>query len=299
MRVSWRITLGILLVGVWPHLGCLHPQADQAVQDERANPKSTTAKKETPAAAPTPVAQAAELERAGKYREAIAIYEKMRAPGSPDALLGTKLLAGLYLRHNDLERAEQEYRALLQQNPKDATVLTSLGDISSRRAHWGIAERLYSEALRHQPEHASARSGLGMALAQQAVHAKSVEEFRSAYDKSVSEFKKVLKSEADAHCEVAFVMKLQGKQREALQAYQTALRVEPANTRARSELALLQKAGMTAPATIVRMTTPMHKTGVAELEPAPPQVASEGMSRLQMQRPTLPPLPDDLPTASK
>jgi Tfp pilus assembly protein PilF len=294
MRVSWRMTLGILLVGVWPHLGCLHPQADQAVQDERAKPKSTstTAKKDapTPQAALTPAGQAAELERGGKYREAIALYEKMRVPGSPDALLATKLLAGLYLRHNDLERAEQEYRALLKQNPTDAGVLTSLGDISCRRALWPTAEMLYSQALRHQPESASARSGLGMALAQQGEYAKSVEEF-----------KKVLKSEADAHCEVAWVMKVRGKEREALQAYQTALSVEPGNTRARTELAALQKKGVTAPTTIVRMTTPMptNNRGVAEFQPAPSQLASEGMNRLQMQRPTLPPLSDDLTTSGE
>jgi hypothetical protein len=58
MRVSWRLTLGVLLVGVWPHLGCLHTQADKAVQDERANPKSTTAKKDVPPPQPalTPTA---------------------------------------------------------------------------------------------------------------------------------------------------------------------------------------------------------------------------------------------------
>jgi tetratricopeptide (TPR) repeat protein len=281
MRVSWRMTVGILLVGTWPHLGCLHTQADKTVQDERSNTKSATTKKE----APTPVAQAAELERTGKYREAIAIYEKMRTPGNPDALLATKLLAGFYLRHNDLERAEQEYRTLLQQNPRDSAVLTSLGDISCRRALWPTAEMYYSEALKHQPENASARSGLAMALAQQ-----------GAYARSVEEFKKVV-SEADAQCEVAFVMKMQHNDTEALKAYQTALTVEPAHARARSEVALLRQKGVTdAPATIVRMTTPMHKTGIAELEPAPARVASEGMSRQQAQRPTLPPLPEMVDT---
>jgi Tfp pilus assembly protein PilF len=289
MRVSWRLTLGMLLVGVWPHLGCLHTQTDKTVQDERPSATSTTAKKEAPptATALTPTAQAAELERAGKYREAIAIYEKMRAPGSPDALLATKMLAGFYLRHNDLERAEQEYRTLLQNNPQDYAVLTNLGDINCRRALWQTAEMYYSEALRHQQENASARSGLAMALAQQ-----------GAYSLSLEEFKKVL-PEADAHCEVAFVMKLQRKDSEALKAYQTALSLEPANARASREVALLRQKGVTdAPATIVRMTTPLPKTGIAELEPAAPQLASEGMSRLQMQRPTLPPLPemDDIVT---
>lgn len=291
MRVSWRLTVGILLVGVWPHLGCLHTQADKPVQDERANPKSTAAKKDVPPpTAPTPTAQAAELERAGKYREAIALYEKMRAPGSPDALLATKLLAGFYFRQGDLERAEQEYRTLLKQNPTDAAVLTSLGDIGCRRALWPTAEMFYSQALRHQPDNPSARSGLAMALAQQGEYAKSVEEF-----------KKVVKSEAEAHCEVAWYMAMRGKEREALQAYQTALRVEPGNTRARTEVAALRQKGVTdAPTTIVRTTMPMplDKRGVAEFQPAPSQLASEGMSRLQTQRPTLPPLllPDDLST---
>jgi tetratricopeptide (TPR) repeat protein len=160
----------------------------------------------------------------------------------------------------------------------------------------------YSEALRHQQENASARSGLAMALAQQAAHAKNAEEFKNAYAMSVEAYKKVLKSEADAHCEVAWVMNMQHKESEALKAYQTALSLEPANARARSEVALLKQKGVTdAPATIVRLTTPMPNTGIAELEPAPARVASEGMSRLQTQRPTLPPLPesDDMVTGDE
>jgi tetratricopeptide (TPR) repeat protein len=189
------------------------------------------------------------------------------------------------MRHNDLERAEQEYRTLLKSNPNDADVLSSLADVSTRRGHWGTAERLYSEALRYQPDHASARSGLAMSLAQQ-----------GAYDRSVTEYKKVLKSEADAQCEVAWVMKMQNKNREALQLYQTALSTEPGHARARSELALLREKGITETPTIVRLTTPLApvttKTGIAELHAAP-AIASEGMSRLQTQRPTLPPLEAD------
>jgi Tfp pilus assembly protein PilF len=211
----------------------------------------------------------------------------MRAPGSPDALLATKLLAAFYFRQGDMDRAEQEYVALHKQNPSDAAVLTCLGDISCRRALWPTAEMFYSQALRHQPENASARSGLGMVLAQQ-----------GKYGESVEEYKKVLKSEADAHCSVAWVMQRSGKEREALQAYQTALKLEPANARARSEVALLRQKGVTTEApTIVRTTTTLHKIGIAELQPAAaPALASEGMNRLQMQRPTLPPVPDDLTT---
>ncbi|HZZ77103.1 MAG TPA: tetratricopeptide repeat protein [Gemmataceae bacterium] len=286
MRVSWRLTLGILLAGLWPHLGCMHSHSAKDMQDQA---KPITAKKEAPAPAPgNRAARAAELERAGNLVKAVEIYEEMRQPGSPDALLATKLLAGLYMRHNDLERAEQEYRTLLKSNPNDADVLSSLADISTRRGHWGTAERIYSEALRHQPEHASARSGLAMALAQQ-----------GAYDRSVAEYKKVLKSDADAQCEVAWVMKMQGKGREALQLYQTALSIDPGHARARNEVAMLRDKGITeTPATIVRLTTPLapapttSKTGIAELQPAP-SIASEGMSRLQMQRPTLPPLEAD------
>lgn len=292
MRVSWHLSIGVLLVGIWPHLGCLLTQPDKAIPPEQPKEKSASAKIEMSPEAMSPADKAAELERAGKFREAIAVYEKMRAPGSPDALLATKLLAALYLRNGDLERAEQEYLALHKLNPQDAGVLTFLGDISSRRGHWGSAEQAYSEALRHQPENVSARSGLAMSLAQQCARAKTVDEFNRAYARSVAEFKKVLKSEADAQCEVAFVMKMQGKQVEAMKAYQTALTLEPNNARARTEVAALKQKGVPdAPATIVRMTTPLPATGIAELVPAMgPQMASEGMSRLQAQRPSLPPL---------
>jgi hypothetical protein len=37
----------------------------------------------------------------------------------------------------------------------------------------------------------------------------------------------------------------------------------------------------------------------SRVQPAPLQLASDGMNRLQMQRPTLPPLPDDLSTGGE
>ena len=113
------------------------------------------------------------------------------------------------------------------------------------------------------------------------------------YDQSYEMFAKVL-SKSEAYCEVAFIMKLRGKHEDAMRAYQTALSHEPGNQRARTEMAMMHQAD---PGLALRLMTPARKEkrGVVELEPAT-SVATEGASRLMMQRPTLPPLPDiDLP----
>ena len=172
-------------------------------------------------------------------------------------------------------------------------MLTFLGDIYGRRGKWAAAGNMYSEALQYQPGNVSARSGLAMELAHEGLT------HEGYYARSVEEFKKVPMSEADAQCEVAWVMRQQGKQAEAFKAYQAALSVEPNHARARAELAALRQKGfIDTPASFVRVTTPLHTTGIAELQPAP-QVTAEGMSRLQTQWPTLPPLPDDFVTGSE
>jgi tetratricopeptide (TPR) repeat protein len=286
MGVMRRYGLLLVILGAWPQAGCVLLQTDKAAADGRPAQQAAPAKKDAPPQpALTPTARATELERAGKLPEAVAVYESMRTPGNPDALLATKLLAAFYLRHDDLERSEQEYRNLLTANPSDAAVLSSLGDISSRRGQFGTAGNCYSLALQYDPANVSARSGLAMALAQQ-----------GAYDRSVTEYKKVLPSEADAQCKVAWVMNLRGDKREAFELYQSALRIEPGNAAARTAVAQLRQAGVAEATTVVRITTPLpaDKRGLAELQPAPVLASSEGLSRLQMQRPTLPPVPEEL-----
>jgi tetratricopeptide (TPR) repeat protein len=290
MHMSWRTYAMILLIGIWPHLGCHQVPGDKSVQDLRPIQQTAgSAKKQELTAADITqswIAKADKLEKDGKTSEAIALCEKMREPGNPQALQATKKLALIYDRNHDLDRAEQEYQRILQQNPQDADTLCNLGYLSYRRSHWYIAEKYLRSALAQKPDHAYAWVNLGMTLAQQGG--------RDA--ESLEAFAKVL-PKAEAYCEVAFILKLQGKLRDAIRAYETALTIEPAMPRANAELAKMR---LTDAASTVTLTTPYGpgQKGAVELEEAPVRWY-EGTGRLMMQRPTLPPLPDlDLPPSN-
>ncbi len=291
MRMSWRTCALFLLAGTWPQFGCHQLPAIQPVQELRPIQNADVGKKQELTAADITqawIAKADQLDKAGKTADAIALCEKMREPGNPQAWQATKKLALLYTRGNDLDRAEQEFQRLLQQNPMDAEALTHLGAISYQRGHWGIAEKHLRKALALQPDHVYARVNLGMTLSQQGY-----------YDESVGELTKVV-SEPEAYCNVAFVMTLQGKPRDAIVAYERALKLEPTMTRANLELAKLRQTDGNA---TVTLTTP-HKNAMVEQEAAP-KVAVEGTSRLMQSRPTLPPLSIEMeattetPTTSK
>jgi tetratricopeptide (TPR) repeat protein len=290
MRMSWRTYVLILLFGIWPHFGCHQVPGDKSVQDLRPiqQPDAAAKKQELTAAdiAQSWIAKADKLEKDGKTSDAIVLCEKMREPGNPQALQATRKLALLYDRSHDLDRAEQEYQKVLLQNPKDADALAKLGDLANRRGQWGIAYKHFSNAVYYQPDHASAWSGLGMALAQE-----------GNYDASFEAYSKVL-SKSEAYCEVAFVMKLQGKLTDAIRAYETALKLEPAMPRARAELSKVREMDPESLTTMSPVKMIGQKGAVELVEPL--VRVNEGTGRQMMQRPTLPPVPDfDLPPSGK
>ena len=285
MRRSWRTFALILLFGVWPQLGCVQVPADKSVQDLRPIQQNAgSAKKQELTAADiskSMMQQAELLEKTGKTGDAVAAYQKMRGSEGPDAQQATKKLALLYYRSGEMDRAEQEFLLLKQQNPKDASTLTSLGNINYQRGMWGTAEKCYRDALYHQADHVEAWTGLGMTLAQ-----------LEAYNDSVDALSKVV-SKAEAYCCVARVLSQQGKRQDAVRAYETALTIDPAMQQAKMELARIQQTVRTDPPTTVTLTTHLkpENRAVVELEDAP-GFAIEGASRLMMQRPTLPPVPE-------
>jgi tetratricopeptide (TPR) repeat protein len=256
MRKSWRTWAVIVLFGVWPHLGCHQLPANKSVQDLQPKKQTVESKKQELTTAEITLAAwlagVEALEKERKFDEAIARCEQMRAPGSPFVWQATKKLALIYERQGERDRAEHLYKALLAQNPRDADVLAKVGDLYKARGQWGIAFRHYTDALQHNPDHIIALTGLGMVHAQLGDAAKSFEAFR-----------KVLRSDAEAHCEVAVILKMKGEIREAIRAYELALQKDPAMPRATSELAKLRlidgAPSMTpySPGSIEHVTTPV------------------------------------------
>ena len=283
MRTSWRAGVLILLIGAWPLVGCHQLPTGTGVQDLRPIQlkDGSTPKHELTAVevGQTLSAQAKAQDDVQKIAETVAAYEKLRTTDKSQAWYATKKLGLLYLQHNELDRAEQEFQLLWKHNPKDADTLCSLGDISYRRGHFGSAEKWFRDALSKQPDHTYALVNLGMTLAQ-----------RGQGNESVTYFKKVGLTEGEANCQVAGILKLNKKAPEALRHYQAALVSEPGNQQARAAIAQLYQED---PMLTVRATAP-HKAasrGVVELEPTTAP-ATEDTGRLMNQRPSLPPLRD-------
>ena len=231
----WRTFFLIALVGVWPQLGCQQFPTEKSVQDARPIPQTAPVapKQETTTVATEQpsMARAQTLEDAQKISDAMAMYEDIRRHDNTQMVPATKKMAFIYLRNNQLDRAELEYQFLLQHSPRDPDPLYALGDIAYRRAHWGIAEKMFRDALAGKPDHTNAIVSLGMTLAQ-----------RGSYEESIATFKQVV-GPADAYCQVAGVMKLNGKREDAMRAYQAAAPERIRATGCRTlELALMYQA---------------------------------------------------------
>ncbi len=104
----------------------------------------------------------------GSVREAIAQYRK--------ALLADPKLPGIHYELGEailqdststenLEAAEKEFSAAIQQNPNDAKAIARLGTVSLLRADFRQAAEYFSQALQRAPNSALAEDGMGRALA--------------------------------------------------------------------------------------------------------------------------------------
>lgn len=282
---SWSTHLLIVLGCVLVNAGCVQTPSGKSVQDLRPIKADTaTAKKQDLSASDIVLAQANVQEREKRLIADIALLEKMREPGNPQAMHATRKLALLYEANGNFDRAEDEYKRLVQQNPKDADALAKLGDLFSRRGQWDAAEKWYRDALFVSPTHTSARANLGFTLAQ-----------KGNYDESLRELSQVV-SPAEAYCEIAFVLKLKGKGQDALHAYEQALRLDPTMERARLEMLRIQQARHQE-----TPTPPAHLVGrpaTVQLIDAPAPVVN-GMEQVLRQRPTLPPINYDAVPAQK
>jgi tetratricopeptide (TPR) repeat protein len=281
---SWQTFAAMGLVGFGSVVGCHQLPGDKSLQDLKPiQQKAGTAPRQEITAADivqTAIAEAEALERAGKTAAAIGAYEKLREPGGLHALQASKKLAALHLRDNRLDEAAQECEFVLQNNPNDADMLCNLGDVCYRRGHWGTAEKYLRLAVKNRKEFPQAWVNLAMTLAQKAEYHESIEAFKNVVP------------HAEAYCEVAFIMKLQGKHQDAIKAYEAALTLDPTLHRAQTEMIQLQQSRQVAPPpTKVTYTTPYApiRTGTVELEDVPIKMV-RSTERIMPERITLPPL---------
>ena len=168
------------------------------------------------------------MEQAEKHQEAIELYEKARRLDERAAAQATRCLAVIYDRIGNFDKALDEYRRGIQENPRDAELFNNLGYGYYNRGQWNVAEKHLQKAVSLDPKLASAWINLGMCLAQQ-----------RRYDESLAAFQKAV-TKAQAHCNLAFIQATQSKTAEARRNYDLALRLEPGMQMAR---VALQKLG--------------------------------------------------------
>src|SRR5262245_17328871 len=185
-------------------LGCARPLLTDTAAVV-AFPGATAQKDELPAgqAAKASLAVAQNLDKNGSEAAAIEQYEKVQQL-QPDNLQAAHRLAVLYDRQCNFPKAEAQYRKLAQARPRDADVFNDWGYSCYLRNQWGEAEKHFNHALVLDPEHQRARANLGLALGQQ-----------RRYDEALRTFRTAKLSEAEAHCNLAFIYWSQGKMDDA------------------------------------------------------------------------------------
>jgi len=196
--------------------------------------------------------------------EAIALYEKARQNGANKQQVARRL-AVLYDQQKDFKRALEEYKELLQRNPKDADLLNDVGYCYYNQGNWSEAEKYLRQALTINAANPRAWTNLGMTLAQANRAADSLEAFAKVV------------SPAQALCNLAFILQTQSKFEEAKAAYRQALDQEPNLNLARACLAKLEKAA-----------TPSAPIPPRDLAPRIDETYRE---RIEAQRPVEVPLP--------
>jgi Tfp pilus assembly protein PilF len=197
-----------------------------------------------PASSPTPklvelppsdsakvcLATAELMEKDGKIREAISLYERARQI-DPKQRIVCRRLAVLFDRAGDQLQAAKEYDEAIKLFPKDADLWNDIGFFHYNRGRWADAEKSLRQAIALQPKHERAWINLGMTLSQE-----------GKYDEGLAAFMKAV-PQGQACCNLAFILTAQGKRDEARKMYQMALSHEPDLEIARTALAKLNKAG--------------------------------------------------------
>lgn len=235
MTFATRFSILILTLLAGP--GCLHSPTVEPVLPQ-SNPEFAGRAEASAAPTTEPIRQspalrslttAQELEKVGKFADAITFYEKAR---SDEPLLNSQAsrrLAVLYDRTGESEKAKREFRQLLRAQPADPDLFNDVGFSHYNRGEWAEAETHFRQALDLDRSHRRARVNLGLALAQQGRHAESLSAFETAL------------SPAEAKANLAYVLATHGRRDAATELYRQALAVDATLTSARTALAALEQ----------------------------------------------------------
>jgi Tfp pilus assembly protein PilF len=222
------------------------------------------------------IACAQELEKNASEFQAIAFYEKARQH-DPKCHV-SRHLAVLYDRQGDFQKAQEEYRKALKETPRDPDLLNDMGYGYYSRGRWAEAEKCLRLALEIKPDHTHALINLGLCVGEQ-----------GHYQEALDLFGKVL-TQAQALCNLGFILTTQHKWEEAKRTYKEALEIDPDIPLARAALAKLEKAEQQTPSPMQLAQSPRKPT-VQPIYSRVPLDKGDGKSGVQQAAYWIPPPP--------
>jgi tetratricopeptide (TPR) repeat protein len=158
------------------------------------------------------------LKDSRQWADAVRHFESL-ASHKPAWALIRRQLAHLYLKLNQIDRAEGAIVKALELDPKSARASNTFGLIRSRQGNVKQAESAFRHAIALDEEFAGAHNNLGIALAMQGQVDEAGEHFLRAIQLD-EEF-------AKAHANLANVYAASGDANRAVRHYQLAIRLDP------------------------------------------------------------------------
>jgi Flp pilus assembly protein TadD len=233
-HMRWAVAVGLFAAGLAP--GCaatgskgnaapailVGPEARGAAPAPELPPK---------AAAVACLASARELDANGKIDEAIALYERARGLDPAHAAPAGRRLGVLYEVKGEHAKADAEYQRALAAAPKDIDLLNDIGYGYYCRGKLDRAEEYLARATELDPANKRAWSNRALVAGMQG---------RS--DDCLAYFGRVV-PEAEARCNLAFLLASRQKTAEAVAEYRQALALSPDLTIAKDAVAKLTDSG--------------------------------------------------------
>lgn len=166
------------------------------------------------------LAAAAEFLATGRIAEALQVCEQILAvfPDEPDALHISSLILS---RQGDSEQAIDRLTRAIEQRPESAEMLANLGQIQLERGQYEAAHDCFAASLDLAPDDLFTRLRLALTLDRQL----QLREAEAVYRDLIAR----APDYAPAHNDLAVNLQNQGRREEALEALQTAFRLDPGN----------------------------------------------------------------------
>jgi tetratricopeptide (TPR) repeat protein len=128
-------------------------------------------------------------------------------------------LGDLYMARKQYREASEQYRALSEQNPRNAVYLNKLGISLHQQTALGAALKYYERAVKVNPQYADAENNIGTIWYQ-----------RKKYGKAVRAYQKAIKMRDDMpvlYSNLGYAYFSQGKYEDSIGAFRTALAKDP------------------------------------------------------------------------